>query len=317
MLPCVSSALPAHYFANSLRTMASTDGRIRPPMKPTSSLPLLLVRPQSDFRVLFAALATVVLASGLAAQTPAKKSSPTSKLYVADLTGHSQIDDGEHVLSLAKNDVRSPEGTTIETTADSTDSLVLSNGTAIYVAPETRFEVKRFLQEPFAPNRNNLDDEPSVSQTVVQVVHGTLGLCTSKLVAGSTMTYKTPEATISIRGRRLLIETLENETRVSLLEGDVTVVGDDAQGSETLRGGQRAIIHRPTANGPAVIKVEPIPDDQSSKIDDTVSLACISRRTVYFESVPTANGTNDLVAVRATPATAPTAYTVSPARINQ
>ena len=268
-------------------------------------------------RRLLAAIATLSLASGLAAQTPARKSSPTSKLYVADLTGQSQIEDGEHILKLAKNDVRSPEGTTIETKADSTDSLVLSNGTAIYVAPETRFEVKRFLQEPFTPNRNDLDDEPSVSQTVVHLVHGTLGLCTSKLVAGSTMSYQTPEATVTIRGRRLLIETFPNETRVSLLEGDVTVVGDESQGGETLHGGQRAIIHRATANGPAVIKVEPIADDQSSKLDDTVSLACISRRTVYFESVPNANGSNELVAVRATPATAPTAYTVSPSRIGE
>jgi len=260
-------------------------------------------------------LATLSLANGLVAQGPAKKSSPTSKLYVADLTGQSQLDDGDHILKLTKNDVRSAEGTTIETKADSTDSLVLSNGTAIYVAPETRFEVKRFLQEPFTPNRNDLDDEPSVSQTVVQIIHGSLGLCTSKLVAGSTMIYKTPEATISIRGRRLLIETLENETRVSLLEGDITVVGDESQGGETLHGGQRAIIHRATAHGPAVIKVEPIPDDQSSKLDDTVSLACISRRTVYFESVPNATG-SELVAVRATPASAPAGFTVSPARIN-
>jgi len=260
-------------------------------------------------------LATLSLVNGSVAQVPAKKSSPTSKLYVADLTGQSQLDDGDHILKLTKNDVRSAEGTTIETKADSTDSLVLSNGTAIYVAPETRFEVKRFLQEPFTPNRNDLDDEPSVSQTVVQIIHGSLGLCTSKLVAGSTMTYKTPEATISIRGRRLLIETLENETRVSLLEGDITVVGDESQGGETLHGGQRAIIHRATAHGPAVIKVEPIPDDQSSKLDDTVSLACISRRTVYFESVPNATG-SELVAVRATPASAPAGFTVSPARIN-
>jgi len=268
-------------------------------------------------RHILAAVATLSLASGLVAQTPAKKSSPTSKLYVADLTGQSQIDDGAHILTLAKNDVRSPEGTTIETKTDSTDSLVLSNGTAIYVAPETRFEVKRFLQEPFTPNRNDLDDEPSVSQTVVHVSRGTLGLCTSKPVAGSTMTYKTPEATITIRGRRLLIETLANETRVSLLEGDVTVVGDESQGGETLHGGQRAIIHRATANGPAVIKVEPIPDDQNSKLDDTISLACISRRTVYFESVQNAQGNNELVAVRATPATAPTNFTVSPSRIDR
>ncbi len=264
----------------------------------------------------FLVLAAAVSISTAQGQPAAKKSSPTSKLYVADLTGQSQMDDGEHVTQLAKNDVRAPEGTTIETKVDSTDSLVLSNGTAIYVAPETHFAVKRFLQEPFTPNRNDLDDEPSVSRTVVEIARGSLGLCTSKLVAGSTMTYRTPEATISIRGRRLLIETLANETRVSVIEGDVTVVGDEGGQGEVLHGGQRAIIHRTTPNGQPVIKVEPIPDDQTSKLDDTVSLACISRRTVYFESVPNVNGTNDVVAVRTTPAAAPADYTVSPSRIN-
>ncbi len=267
---------------------------------------------------------TAYLAAGLAlsaasfGQAAAKKANPTSKLYVAELTGHSQIDDGEKIQQLAKDDVRAPEGTAIETKADSTDSLVLSNGTAIYVAPETRFEVKRFLQEPFTPNRNDLDDEPSVSQTLVQIVHGSLGLCTSKLVSGSTMTYKTPEASVTIRGHRLLIETSANETRVSLLEGDVTVIGDNSVGSETLHGGQRAIVHRATPGGPAVIKIEPIPDNESSKLDDLVSLACMSRRTVYFEAVQPngTNGNGDLVAVRASPAAAPTDFTVSPSRIN-
>lgn len=259
----------------------------------------------------------VLSAAAVWAETP-KKLTPTSKLFVADVTGESQIDLGDKIESLQKNGVHAPEGAVIETKAKSTDSLVLSNGTALYVAPETRFEVKKFMQEPFTPNRADLDVEPSISQTMIRVVHGAIGICTSKLVAGSSMTYQTPQATVTVRGRRLLIESNEQETRVSLLEGDVTVVGNQLSGGEVLRPGQQAIA-RKAADGNIVVSVQPIPESENAKLDDLVSLACLSRRTVFFESVERSeNGTtgSEIVPVRTTPANQPTQFTVSPARIN-
>lgn len=257
----------------------------------------------------------LVLGSTLAfAQSP-KKNTPTSKLFVADLTGQSQVDYGDKIEPLAKNGVLAPEGSVIETKSNSTDSLVLSNGTALYVGADTRFEVKKFMQEPFTPNRTDLDIEPSISQTMIRVTRGSVGVCTSKLVAGSSMTYQTPQATIHVRGRRLLIQTDENETRVSLLEGDVTVVGNELSGGESLRPGQQAIA-RKAADGNVVVTIQPIPEAESSKLDDLVSLACISRRTVYFESVER-NGVagSEIVPVRTTPAVQPTEFTVSPSRL--
>ncbi len=262
---------------------------------------------------LFALLVIMLGAVESSAQT--KRNNPTSKLYVVDVTGDSQIDDGAKVQPLAKNDVRSPEGSVIETKEKSSDSFVLSNGTAMYVAPATRFEVKRFLQEPFAPNRNDLDIEPSVSQTFVHLNRGGIGLCTSQLVAGSTMVYQTPQATINIRGRRLMIQSDDEETRVSLLEGDVTVIGDPNKGGEVLKPGQRAIVRRSSPTSPYTVQIEEIPESENAKLDDMVSLACISRRTVYFESVDQ-NGTSNLVPVRTAAATPATQFTVSPSRIN-
>jgi FecR-like protein len=251
--------------------------------------------------------------------TAAKKNNPTSKFYVADLTGDSAIDDGTHVQTLAKNAVHSPEGSIVETKAKSSDSLVLSNGTALYIAPETRVEFKRFLQEPFTPNRNDLDIEPSISHTLIQLLHGGVGVCTSQLVAGSSMVYQTPQATINIRGRRLVIQTDNDETRVALLEGDVTVIGDPSKGGEILHPGQRAIVRRAAAGQPYLVTVEPITEKENAALDEMAALACISRRTVFFESVDRSDDSSnsDLVPVRATAATPPTQFTVSPARINQ
>lgn len=256
------------------------------------------------------------VSAALAVAQTAKKNTPTSKLFVADITGESQVDYGDKIEPLAKNGVLSPEGTVIETKANSNDSLVLSNGTALYVAADTRFEVKKFMQEPFTPNRTDLDVEPSISQTLIRVAHGSVGICTSRLVAGSSMTYQTPQATVHVRGRRLLIQATEDETRVSLLEGDVTVVGNELSAGESLKPGQQAIA-RKTADGKVVVTIQPIPENESSKLDELVSLACISRRTVYFESVERAGspGEREIVPVRATPANPPTQFTVSPSRL--
>jgi len=252
------------------------------------------------------------------AQT-AKRHSPVSKLFVADVTGESQIDLGDQKIEpLVKDGVHAPEGSIIESKAASTDSLILSNGTALYVSADTRFEVKKFLQEPFSLNRADLDVEPSISQTFIKVLRGSVGICTSKLVAGSSMVYQTPQATINVRGRRLLIETSVDETRISLLEGDITVIGNELSPGQILRPGQQAIAKKSTDEN-VVLTVRPIPDADKAKLDELVSLACISRSTVYFEAVEkTENGdvTQEITPVHTTPAQRPTEFTVSPARIH-
>jgi hypothetical protein len=265
----------------------------------------------------FGTLAAVIVAAAPAAAQNTPRN-PTSKIFVAEVTGESHIDTGEKIVPLVKNGVHTPEGSVIETKANSTDALVLSNGTAMFVAPETRFEVKKFLQEPFAPNRTELDVEPSISQTFIRVAHGAIGVCTSKLVAGSSMVYQTPQATINVRGRRLMIETRANQTVVSLLEGDVTVIGDGLAGGTSLQPGLQAIIRKESPDAPAVVTIQPIPEADFAKLDETVSLACISRRTVFFESVedPAGSGNTEIEPVRTSPAESPTQFTVSPARID-
>jgi hypothetical protein len=265
--------------------------------------------------LLFSAVAAGAVAlSASAFGQAAQRNNPTSKLYVAELTGESQVDTGDKILPLKKDAVFSPEGSVFETKPNSTDALVLSNGTALYVGPQTRFEVSKFLQEPFSANRTDLDVEPSVSHTVIHLTRGALGVCTSKMVAGSSMSYRTPEATITVRGKRVVIQTSDNETRVALLEGDVTVVGDGSTGSENLQPGQIAIIKKATAESAATVEIQPIPDADNTKLDEMVSLACLSRRTVYFESVERAEGA-ELQPVRTIPANQPRQFTVSPSRI--
>jgi hypothetical protein len=270
-------------------------------------------------------LAISVMTLAAVAQSSDKRKNPTSKLYVADIEGSASINTGEKIEELTKKSVHVAEGVVLETEPESQNAIVLSNGTGISFDPDTRLEMRRFLQEPFSPNRNDLEIEPSVSQTAAFLPRGAVGLCTSKLVAGSTMTYATRHATVAIRGRKVVIETTDSETIVSLVEGDVTVRGDLMTGGQTLKPGQQAVISRNSNSEPPSIVIRDIPSGDVRRIEDKVALACMARKTVYFEVAERRNqdsvfAPNDvlieeIVPVEVLPGTIPSTPTNSPYQI--
>jgi hypothetical protein len=204
--------------------------------------------------------------------------------------------------------------------------MVFSNATGIYFGQNTRLEVRLFAQEPFVPNRNDMDVEPSISNTDAFLPRGTIGLCTSKLVAGSTMTYSTPHATIRFKGRKAVIDVTTEGTTVSLLEGDMTIrAGDLDNGGQVLKQGQQAFISPDGA-----IQISDIPTEQMKSLDDKVAMACMARKTVYFdvsgkevegEDITAFGETGDTVdeinVVEVIPPTLPPVITVSAASIPQ
>ncbi|HSY53852.1 MAG TPA: FecR domain-containing protein [Opitutaceae bacterium] len=251
----------------------------------------------------------------------AAPTNPVSKLYVSDLKGEADLNTADTITALTKKTVFNAEGTTVLTAKNSTDAMVYSNGTGIYLDPDTRLNVKKFVQEPFTPNRYDLDMEPSVSQTQASVSHGLVGLCTSKLSAGSSMVYNTPQAKLSIRGKKLVVEVNNYETRVSVLEGDVTVQSSDSDAGQVLHGGQEAIVRSDAANHTSsIVHVGQIPDDRKQFLDDRASMACIAKKTVYFEVVDKnidGNPTQEIQAAEVVPTNKPTDFTVSPSQLPQ
>lgn len=278
-------------------------------------------------------LAILAFMLGLATQVDAqgRKKNPTSKLYVADVEGDAQIDTGETIDPLTKRSVYTAQGTVIETKAEATNAIVFSNGSGVYFDPETRVEVRKFVQEPFTPNRRDMEVEPSISTTQAFLSRGTVGLCTSKMVAGSSMRYATPHANIRINARKVVIESTNEGTTISLLDGSVTVQsGNLDAGGQTIETGQQMFV--PASGGPP--QIGPIPSDQMPALDDKVAIACMARKTVYFESQEretqneaAENGDEitafdeaedegeEIVAVETTPEEIPVELTVSAARL--
>lgn len=275
-------------------------------------------------------LATLIVHPFVHAQ--GRKRNPTSKIYVADVTGDAQIDTGETINELIKRSVYTAQGTVIETKENSSNAMVWSNGTGLYLDPNTRMEVKRFVQEPFTPNRKDMEVEPSISNTDTIVTRGTVALCTSKLVAGSKMKYHTPHASVNVKGGKIVIHTDAQGSKISLLEGDITVrAGELDTGGQTLKQGQQAIIS-PSGN----ITIQDIPSDERAALDEMATVACMARKTVYFEAKDKQDpafgsddvtafdgtggdneGTDDITVVEVTPTDTDPIITVSPASVRK
>jgi hypothetical protein len=235
--------------------------------------------------------AAVVIALPAAADTSVKKKNPGSKIYVSDVSGDATIGTEDTLEDLSKRSVYTAQGTVIETKKSSDrergrtySTMVYSNGTGAFFDADTRVEVKRFNQEPFTPNRSDVEVEPSISQTQAFVARGVVGLCTSKLVAGSSMIYQTPHGSVQVRGRKVVIEANADVTKISMLEGESTIRGGPADvGGYTLRAGEQALIRRTLPGQPNEIQIGRIPPSEAPQLDDKVAMACMAKKTVYFE----------------------------------
>lgn len=293
-------------------------------------------------RIMMLALATVVVLApqAFAQRQLGKKKGPTSKIYLAETKGESQIQNGDKIYTARQATAFDAPGTVIETNANSHNAFVYSNGTGLFVDQNTRVEIDRFSQEPFRPNRETAEAafEPSVSQSDVHVSHGAVGVCTSQLVSGSSMLYSTPQASVNIRGGKVSIETNAEETTIDLLDGDVTVRGGSKDiGGQVMRPGERAIVRPGPAGQPASITISRIPPEALQVSDDRVNVACNAKKTVTFELIaskaeqspdapsgegaagPTggegAGAEQELVAKPTVPSVTPTNIVISPDRL--
>lgn len=218
-----------------------------------------------------------------------KKKGPASKLYLAETVGESTIQNGDKIYTARQATAFDAPGTVIETKAGAHNAIVYSNGTGMFVDENTRVEIDRFVQEPFQLERNtNLGAiiEPSVSQSSIHVTHGAVGVCTSQLISGSSMTYSTPHGSVNIRGWRVSIETSGDATHIDLLEGDITVRGGGRDvGGQILRPGERATITPSPTGGQPTISVGPIPPAVLQVVSERTDTACQAKKTVTFEVI--------------------------------
>jgi hypothetical protein len=196
----------------------------------------------------------------------------------------------------------------IETGPGASTILVYSNGTSIFVDEKTIVEIRKFVQKPFPSGVDTAVIEPSVSDTLASVKQGRVIITTNELAAGTSMIYLTPQSQVKIRGKEVVIEVQEQETRVLLLAGDATVTPQNAApGSvgQTLHGGQMAIVQ---------IQVLPLDPDAASKVSPQVAAAERAQKIVVFGTV-NVDGAPDIQARAVVPVNLPVPLTVSPSTL--
>ena len=95
------------------------------------------------------------------------------------------------------------DGHTIKTGPSSKIILLLTNGTITTVKPETSLNFKKFTQEKFDTTQtklNDLEGEPSSSNTVLDIEFGDLVVDVKKLDKKSSFNIESPVGTAGIRG---------------------------------------------------------------------------------------------------------------------
>jgi hypothetical protein len=126
----------------------------------------------------------------------------------------SKYSDTEQNIPVSAGDIL-VEGDSISVTALSSAQLVFSNGSQITVKENTSFTLSELSQQPFSGGSSyeQLQADPSVSQTLLQLNYGELDFHVKKLQNGSSFDIETPLGTAAIRGTQGTARLLYNADR--------------------------------------------------------------------------------------------------------
>ena len=127
------------------------------------------------------------------------------------------------------------EGHSVYSSADSQAFLVFSNGSEITISENTSVKIAELLQEPYDSSQTyeQLQADPSKSQTLLELNYGQLDGHVKKLSGTSSFMIKTPLGTAAIRGTKfsvklvLDIDTNKFELTIRNLDGLVDFIGQN------------------------------------------------------------------------------------------
>lgn len=139
------------------------------------------------------------------------------------------------------------EGDSVNSSADSQAFLVFSNGSEITITENTSVKIAELEQEPYGSSQTyeQLQADPSKSQTLLELNYGQLDGHVKKLSEASSFKVKTPLGTAAIRGTKFSVklvfdkDTNKFELTIRNLDGMVDFIGqgrvvdylfDDAKG---------------------------------------------------------------------------------------
>lgn len=145
--------------------------------------------------------------TGIAAQLS------SAKVLTAEGTVFKYSEDGSNT-PLATGDIL-VQGDSISVTALSSAQLVFSNGSQITVKENTSINIAKLEQQPFSGNASyeQLQADPSVSQTLIELNFGQVDFHVKKLRPNSSFDIESPLGTAAIRGTQGFARLFYNAER--------------------------------------------------------------------------------------------------------
>jgi hypothetical protein len=205
------------------------------------------------------------------------------KLFVVDVTGDVHLAAAGKIAPFKSGDTLQCKNIIIESGPESNASGVLSNNTGLFIGPNSRIELTRFEQAPFAADPSRIEDEPSISNIEGVIYSGTFAFCLANQVFGSTSKYFVLGADVSVRGKRVVTVATDTKTTFYVVDGEVTVkAGPDDQGGTVAQSNQQVSITPGVGGAYPVVAVSEIDPSVADKLNNALSAACLARRAVFF-----------------------------------
>lgn len=248
------------------------------------------------FRLLFCATLAFGMAAGAWAQMPA------GQIKAARIEGEvtKLLADGTSVP--LKNGDLLTETDTVITAARSSVVLVFANASTVKVSPESKLKIDTFKMDPLAEGTNlaALTEEPSPSETDLNLEYGEIVGDVKKLKGASTYNIKTPVGAAGIRGTIYRIVFRPTGTgnafnfQVTTAEGLVVfegTTGPVAGGVQVAEGTEIVVtVDVPTDGTPPTISqpvaATTVPDAALTVIKDTAAQVTQVLQEVTFTPTP-------------------------------
>ncbi len=186
------------------------------------------------------------------------------------------------------------QGAVIKTGADSSASIVFSSGSVLLVESNTTIEVSKFQQELFS-GPIAVGAEPSVSDTQINVVDGSVIAKVAKLKKGSSFAVNSPVGAAGVRGTTYKVSyTAATKTfKVTTVEG-LVVTRRAGAATETSAEAGTSVTYAPGAE----VAKEDIPAAVVEAIEAAVEQVSTNpNTTTVIPTVSLQNVTNDKVDV--------------------
>ena len=240
------------------------------------------------------------------------------KVYVAEVSGGVAYTIGGGATDLKKGLTLPAQGARNETAPAAHVVYVYSNGTSLYIDEKTALQIAKFEQKPFPKGTDTTVTEPSVSHTVGRITQGRIIITTNKLATGTTMVYLTPHSQVKIRGQEVVIEVYDRESRIYVVNGDVTISpsGNSAGGvGQTIHSGQEAVVTDSSiTTSPSWVQVLSLDPTFINSLAGQLAAGERAQKIVVFETT-TGEGGADIQANPVVPTNVPVQITVTPSTL--